>query len=836
MPVNGAEPGALISIIVPVYNEASTVAAVIERLLTIDLPAPREIVVVNDGSRDATREVLDGLLPSPVVTIIHSDTNRGKGHAIRLGLARARGTVVAIQDADLELDPAQLATLIAPILRGETAVVYGSRFLSRATPDALASRPDAPWLTVVANRVLTAITNAVHGSSLTDMETCYKIMRADVARGLELTADRFDIEPEITGRLLLAGHAIQELPVTFTPRSRAAGKKIGWRDGVTAIGVLWRLRPRRAFAARLALLGAALSIVTALAVVVTGGFSFEVAGLRLRSRNPIPAAALAVIALAAAVALGRSRVAAASAWWWTSIQKGAAPLAVAVAIVAGIVGWAAGTHTAGGSDSYCYLNQAEMFGRGEARQLQPLAAGAPWPNPAWSFVPAGHAPVRSIRGAIVPICPAGYPLMMVPARAVAGRPGMFAVVPILGALAVWLTFLLGRRLAGPASGLLSAVMLAASPILLYQVVQPMNDVPAAALWVAALVLAWRASDRRGVVAPMLAGLAAGAALTVRPNLLPLALVAGFGMVLVRTRPVRDRLVSLIAFGVGALPGVAVIMAVQNAMYGSPFKSGYGDLGLLFSMSHIAPNLARYPKWLLEAHTPVVLLALGAAWAIRSRGHARHACWLLAFVAATFACYIPYLVFEAWWFSRFLLPGLAPLVALTASVLTYLISRARVEWRAPLFALACTALATSYVAYAIRGQVFDLDDIEARYRQAGEYVATRLPRNAAVVTGRQSGSVRFYSGFPTLVWAELPPGRLQGALDYLRANGYQPFLLFELDEELEFRKHFQGQGAIGALNWPPIADINHQTRIYDPTNAESYFQGVPVRTDRVWTRR
>ena len=185
---------ALISIVVPVFNEQSTVAAVIARLLEIDLPAPREIIIVNDGSSDGTRAALDALPGTASVTVIHSERNRGKGHAIRQGFARARGTVLAIQDADLELDPAQLASLVTPILEGSSEVIYGSRFL--------ASRPAAPWPTILANRALTAFTNLVFGSSITDMETCYKIMRADVVRGLELTADRFDIEPEITAKLL----------------------------------------------------------------------------------------------------------------------------------------------------------------------------------------------------------------------------------------------------------------------------------------------------------------------------------------------------------------------------------------------------------------------------------------------------------------------------------------------------------------------------------------------------------------------------------------------------------------------------------------------------------
>lgn len=223
--------GELVSIIVPVYNEVRTVRAVIDRLLTIELPVPREILIVDDGSTDGTRDVLAQAEADGVkATILFAERNGGKGSAIRRGLARATGTIVAIQDADLELDPQQIAALLAPIVRREAGVVYGSRFLNGAS--------GAPLVSVAANRFLTGVTNLLYGASLTDMETCYKIMRTDIARSLRLTANRFDIEPEITARLLRAGHRITELPVRFDARSRAQGKKIGWRDGVRALQVL----------------------------------------------------------------------------------------------------------------------------------------------------------------------------------------------------------------------------------------------------------------------------------------------------------------------------------------------------------------------------------------------------------------------------------------------------------------------------------------------------------------------------------------------------------------------------------------------------------------------
>jgi glycosyltransferase involved in cell wall biosynthesis len=194
---------------------------VLERVRAVPLPLPREIIVVDDGSRDGTREVLQAVhVTDGAVRVIHAPANRGKGAAIRLGLSHARGTIVAIQDADLELDPAQLADLVAPILAGTTDVVFGSRFLAPA--GAL-----VPLRTRAANRLLTGLTNLLYGAALTDMETCYKVMRTRIARALVLESDRYDIEPEITAKLLVAGHRIHEVPVRFSPRSSTVRRVCG---------------------------------------------------------------------------------------------------------------------------------------------------------------------------------------------------------------------------------------------------------------------------------------------------------------------------------------------------------------------------------------------------------------------------------------------------------------------------------------------------------------------------------------------------------------------------------------------------------------------------------
>ena len=206
---------------------------------------------------------------------------------------------------------------------------------------------------------------------------------------------------------------------------------------------------------------------------------------------------------------------------------------LAIATVAAGFHW--GAFVAGGSDSYCYLNQAELMARGAVRDYEPLAEDPSWPGNFWSFVPAGHMPFGQPVPALVPICPAGYPLIMAAARVTAGRSAMFAVTPLMGGLAVYLMFLLGRRLAGPAAGLLAAALSAASPTFLIQLFQPMNDVTAAALWAAALVAAVSAGARGTLLRRGRRGLLTAAALVVRPNLVPLAAMTG-----ARRRAARQR--------------------------------------------------------------------------------------------------------------------------------------------------------------------------------------------------------------------------------------------------------------------------------------------------------
>ena len=514
-----------------------------------------------------------------------------------------------------------------------------------------------------------------------------------------------------------------------------------------------------------------------------------------------------------------------------SVARALAALASLAAALAGVI-W--GTHVAGGPDSYCYLSQAEMFASGHVSHSEPLAVLATWKDGAEAFVPVGHVPAARTRGASVPMCSPGYPLAMAIARLIAGRTAMFVVVPLCGAAVVWFTFVLARRLAGPIAGALAAVLMAASPAFLYQVVQPMSDVPAAASWAGAIVVVSDPRFKSSRVVVLAGGLATGFALLVRPNLAPLAVFVALAVVLLEPEQWRDIARDWFVFGLGVLPFVIVVALLQNEMYGGPLKSGYGNLGFLFRLDHVWPNLQRYPMWLLETETPIVLLALATPWLAHDSMTRRRAIWLLTFVAAVFACYIPYEVFDAWWYLRFVLPAYPALLALTASAVVWLLAPWRWPWQA-----AGSAVLALVVLLLVRGSVqrhaFGLWEFERRFRLAGEYVGSRLPPDAIVFAAQETGSVRFYADRPTIAWRALPPDGLDAALAFARAHNRQPYLLIENGEQQEFVERFEHHSAVGGLGWPARADINHMVRLYDPDDLAKYRAGERVRTDRVWVK-
>jgi glycosyltransferase involved in cell wall biosynthesis len=223
----------LLSVIVPVFNERTTVAEVIRRIRAVDLPIEREVIVIDDGSSDGTDKILNALGDSTVRIVSH-EVNAGKGAAIRTGMETARGDLLLIQDADLEYDPEDWPKLLDPILRGKARVVYGSRFTGE--------RKNMLPLHWIGNRFLSLVTNVLYSSTLSDMETCYKLFDRGVLEGITIESDRFDFEPEITAKVLRRGFRIYEVPISYAGRETTEGKKITWRDGIGALKALIRYR------------------------------------------------------------------------------------------------------------------------------------------------------------------------------------------------------------------------------------------------------------------------------------------------------------------------------------------------------------------------------------------------------------------------------------------------------------------------------------------------------------------------------------------------------------------------------------------------------------------
>lgn len=486
------------------------------------------------------------------------------------------------------------------------------------------------------------------------------------------------------------------------------------------------------------------------------------------------------------------------------------------------------------------MHQAEAWASGRLRVVEPLALEAPWPDAPLTFAPAGHIPSPTVRGSIAPICPAGLSLAMVPfvwagrageagGAGWSGRDLPFVVVPLFGALLVWSTYVLGSRFS-PRVAITSALLVACSPAVLFQLMQPMSDVPAAALW----VLAAATIANGGRRSPLLAGLAVSAAIVVRPNLLPMGIVIGVFLLFRVERRWRERATDAVMFAAGALPGCLFVAIVQAMFYGSALRSGYGALSDLFSADHIVPNAIRYATWMWQSHGPVWLLALAAPLLLPG--------WLttllMSFVLVNVACYLPYAVFNDWWYLRFLLPAIAILLVLAAASIDAILSRTHEvraaalssqRVRAATLALVTLASVLFFIREARDRNVFALQRLEGRYQRAGLYIDSKLPSRAVIITSWESGSARYYGHRNTLVWDALDPAWLDRALAFLRMRGHEPYLLFERWEEPLFRQRFAGS-AIGRLDWPPAVEIAGQVRLYRPDDRERYLNGAGSATE------
>ena len=557
--------------------------------------------------------------------------------------------------------------------------------------------------------------------------------------------------------------------------------------------------PTDAARRRLLLLAAFGLAAWAIAIALTGGFALDTPAGRISSRDPFRAAAVAAILAAWYVARWRDRAAddlgRLTRLPWPRVI---AATFTAVALLVGL-GW--GTFIAGGPDAAGYVSQADMWLHGRLTIATPAwVEDAPWHDAAWSSAPIGYRPAAAT-GRLAPTYAPGLPLLMALFQFAGGCNAVFLVVPLLGALAVWATYVLGRRASAEWAGAIAAVLFACSPAFLWMLVQPMADVPAAACWIVALCSAWRGSMTTALVA----GAAAALAIVIRPNTAPLAAVVA---ALLLTDADR-RIARLAAYAAIVAVAVAFIAATNAYWYGAPWRSGYGGVDYLYSAGRVWPNLQRYGRWMLEAHTPAVLLAFTAPLLLSRTRWERLRIALLApvFAVTVLALYLPYLVFDDWRYLRFLLPAFPPMFVALGALLAEWPRHARRAGLAAGVAFALTAILAIYGwHFARREGAFGLTSADRRYARAVEFTR-QLPENAVLVSLGHSGTLHYYTGRDVLRWEILTRENVDHAIEYLSARGYPLYVVADTFEVSAFKKKFAGTRAAAIFDAPALADVD-----------------------------
>jgi hypothetical protein len=519
-----------------------------------------------------------------------------------------------------------------------------------------------------------------------------------------------------------------------------------------------------------------------------------------------------------------------------------------LAVGAVMVAYEWGSTAIGGADQYGYVSAAGLLGQGDLIVQQDIVRQSPWPGAHGSWTPIGYTEVARGTGAIAPAYQPGLPLLMLALQVPFGFCAAFWVVPLCTGVAIWFTYLLGCRLFGREGlGLAAAALLAVSPTFLTQTMSPLSDVPATAAWTAALMLL--VVDR-----PIAAGVAAAIAITIRPNLVP---ISGVLLAWAALRDWRSPLADgrfprrTVHLALAIAPAVVGIAWLNNHLFGSPLRSGYGDLKDLYSVRYLWTNVRQFSTWTVQTETPIVAVAalffVMPAMAPAALVPAPRVL-LGGFAAVVVLSYLFYLPFEGWWFLRFLLPMWPIVILLTVATIDGVSGR----WLPPRvrrlsLAVVVAALAIHHVMLAVDEHVFARWRDESRYMDVARFIAATTDPSAVFISWQESGSIRYYADRLTLNFARLDRGWLDRAVDRLHAMGRRPYIVVEGFEMEAFRQRFIASNRLGALDWTPLAVFEEPyVAIYDterggtgkpaaiPSSADRFARGC--RRPAVWPPR
>jgi Dolichyl-phosphate-mannose-protein mannosyltransferase len=568
------------------------------------------------------------------------------------------------------------------------------------------------------------------------------------------------------------------------------------------------------------LFAAILLLSWAAIVAATGGFRIEIGPLRFSSRNATRIAyAGAILALVAWRLAYREHVRQAAralpglltcaelrfATATERLGRLAGPVAWAIALALFVAGIFCGSRVAGGADAFGYLSEAALLGSGRLAIDQSFAAALPWPNAAGSFVPLAYQ--LGAGGVMGPTVAPGLPLLMAFAATLSAC-GPYLVVPLCGALLVLATWWLGRRLFGAGPALAAAVLVACSPVVAFESLVVMADVPAAAFWISALAVALQ----RTGVSTLGAGVLAGIAILIRPNLLPLA-VFPWLLAVCRVSKARVAGARTALFALGSVPAALVIAFINHRVQGSALTSGYGDLGSAFALAHAAINLRLYSGWWLESQGIAGVLFVLALWPWRA-GMRREVAILIAYALSGVLLYLFYLPFDQWWYLRFMIPAIPIVLLLCAEAIAWLTQWSTIARTAALMALLVIG-GTHAIHFADSKDILTNAEAEKRrYLDTAVHIDATLPSDAVVLAMQHSGSIRYYSGRLTMRWDVLDAGSLDAAVAALHARGVPVYAAIESWEEEDFRRRFAGQRSIARLDSGAVAkSADGELRVY-----------------------